>query len=196
MKTFKEFLNEERIDEIVDYNTMKLTRLRKILGDLQMKKASATTQNKKLQFQNQIGIIKSVIADKEKQEMNESKYRSTKSASQLKVGDVILYGREDTPHEVVSKPEKDIMGHWIKLKNLATKKNVKAWLDADDKIPMNEAVVHNSNNKLQLKAGGSEILITTKGNNVNIFVQEGSERIMFEGKSDDLNAIKDFFSKL
>jgi hypothetical protein len=61
---------------------------------------------------------------------------------------------------------------------------------------LNEAVVHNSNNKLQLKAGGSEILITTKGNNVNIFVQEGSERIMFEGKSDDLKAIKDFFSNI
>jgi carbonic anhydrase len=59
-----------------------------------------------------------------------------------------------------------------------------------------EAVVHNSNDKLQLKAGGSEILITTKGNNVNIFVQEGSERIMFEGKSDDLKAIKDFFSNI
>lgn len=61
---------------------------------------------------------------------------------------------------------------------------------------VNEAIVHVSNNKLQLKAGGSEILITTKGNNVNIFIQEGSERIMFEGKSDDLKAIKDFFSKI
>jgi translation elongation factor P/translation initiation factor 5A len=131
-----------------------------------------------------------------KEFLNEAKYKSMKSASQLKVGDVVLYGNDDTPHEVVSKPEKDIMGHWIKLKNLATKKDVKAWLDADDKIPMNEAVVHNSNNKLQLKAGGSEILITTKGNSVNIFVQKGSERIMFEGKSDDLNAIKDFFSNI
>ena len=74
MKSFKEYvtMNEARIDEIVDYNTMKLPRLRKLLGDLQMKRANATTQNKKLQFQNQIGIIKSVIADKEKQEMNEA----------------------------------------------------------------------------------------------------------------------------
>ena len=65
-----------------------------------------------------------------------------------------------------------------------------------DQLGLDEAVVHNSNNKLQLKAGDTEILITTKGNNVNIFVQEGRERIMFEGKSDDLKAIKDFFSKI
>lgn len=57
---------------------------------------------------------------------------------------------------------------------------------------LGESVIHNSNNKLQLKSGGSEMLITTKGNNVNVFVQEGSDRIMFEGKTDDLKAIKEF----
>lgn len=82
MKNFKDYvtMNEARIDEIVDYNTMKLPRLRKILGDLQMKIANASTQNKKLQFQNQIGIIKSVIADKEKQEMNEASFIVKESA--------------------------------------------------------------------------------------------------------------------
>ena len=142
MKSFKEYvtMNEAGINEIVDYNTMKLPRLRKILGDPQMKKANASTQNKKLQFQNQIGIIKSVIADKEKQEMNEK--ASVKKGSDLKVGDVILYGREDTPHEVTSKPKQDGPGYWVEVLNLSNKKKDRIYVDSGDTVTMNEAEVN------------------------------------------------------
>lgn len=53
------FLGEE-----VDYSKMSDTRLHKLLNDYKMKKAGATTENKKLQFQNQISIIQSVLNDR------------------------------------------------------------------------------------------------------------------------------------
>lgn len=65
MKSFKEFLAEaQELHEMVDYKTMTEKRLRKLLGDYKMKLANASTQNKKLQAQNQIGIIQSVLRDR------------------------------------------------------------------------------------------------------------------------------------
>ena len=88
-----------------------------------------------------------------KEFLNEAKYKNMKSATQLKVGDVVLYGNDDTPHEVVSKPEQDTLGHWVKLKNLATNKDVKAWVDVGDKMPMNESAANTKKTLIELNKG-------------------------------------------
>ena len=68
--------------------------------------------------------------------MNEK--ASVKKSSDLKVGDVILYGREDTPHEVASKPKQDGPGYWVEVLNLSNKKKDKIYVDSGDTVTMNE----------------------------------------------------------
>ena len=70
--------------------------------------------------------------------LNEAKKGSNKKGSDLKVGDVILCGREDTPHEVISKPKQDTLGHWVEVLNLSNKKKDKIWIDTGDTVSMNE----------------------------------------------------------
>lgn len=68
--------------------------------------------------------------------MNEK--ASVKKGHDLKVGDVILYGREDTPHEVTSKPKQDGTGYWVEVLNLSNKKKDKIYVDSGDTVTMNE----------------------------------------------------------
>lgn len=61
-----------------------------------------------------------------------------KKGSDLKVGDVILYGREDTPHAVTSKPKQDGPGYWVEVLNLSNKKKDKIYIDSGDTVAINE----------------------------------------------------------
>jgi hypothetical protein len=72
--------------------------------------------------------------------MNESKYRKTASPTDLKVGDVVLDGPEDTPYEVLAKAKQDGTGYWVQVRNQSTGKKDKIYIDSGDTIPMNEWV--------------------------------------------------------
>jgi hypothetical protein len=69
---------------------------------------------------------------------------SVKKGSDLKVGDVILYGREDTPHEVTNKPKQDGPGYWVEVLNLSNKKKDKIYVDSGDTVTMNEQYLKES----------------------------------------------------
>lgn len=68
--------------------------------------------------------------------MNEK--ASVKKALDLKVGDVILYGREDTPYEVKSKPKPDGPFYSVEVMNLWGKKKDKIYFDSSDIFTMAE----------------------------------------------------------
>lgn len=63
--------------------------------------------------------------------------QKSKSATQLKKGDVVLDGPEDDPNEVLSKAVQDGTGYWVQVKNLRTNKKDKIYIDSGDKIKMN-----------------------------------------------------------
>lgn len=69
--------------------------------------------------------------------MNEKPLKgSVKKGTDLKVGDVILYGREDTPYEVTSKPKLDGPFYSVEVLNLWGKKKDKIYFDSDDVFTM------------------------------------------------------------
>ena len=68
--------------------------------------------------------------------MNEK--ASAKKGSDLKVGDVILFGRDNAPHEVTSKPKQDEVGRYVEVLNLSNRKRDRIYIDSGDTFTMNE----------------------------------------------------------
>lgn len=66
--------------------------------------------------------------------MNEK--ASVKKASDLKIGDVILYGRDDNPYEITSKPKTDGRFYWFEVLNLWGNHEEKIYFDSSDKFTM------------------------------------------------------------
>ena len=95
---------------MIDYKTMGLKTLQKSLGKHQMQLSNATTHGKKLKHQNQIGIIKRVIADKEKgstmtENLNEAQYTLSVDGLESADADTLsqilsLAGQAETPADL------------------------------------------------------------------------------------------------
>ena len=80
--------------------------------------------------------------------MNEK--ASVKKGYDLKVGDVILYGREDTPHKVTGKPKQDGPGYWVEVLNLSNKKKDRIYVDSGDTVTMNEKYLEDLEDEVEL----------------------------------------------
>jgi len=79
-----------------------------------------------------------VPMEEARKRMKNENYRAEKGPDDLKPGDVILYGRDDTPHEVISRPKQSGPGYWVNIKNLSTNKKDRFYVDSGDTVPMNE----------------------------------------------------------
>ena len=133
----------------------------------------------------------------ESKQINESKYKKEVAATKLKVGDVILYGPDDTPHEVMGKPKQDGTGYWVPVKNQANNKTDRIYIDSNDTVPLNEAITVNTDQKVTIKSGKDGMFVEKmKTGGVLFYVADGSDKAMYEAKGDELKAIKEFFSKL
>lgn len=62
------------------------------------------------------------------------------SPLKLKIGQRILSDdRNHDPLEVTGKPEKEIGGHWVPVKNLRTNKADRVWVDTGEQVKLDES---------------------------------------------------------